>query len=142
MPFITAPLWKILTGGAAVLAVVLAGLLFSSYLTNRDLSAQRTVLSQRINDPKTGYIAQLAQSRTNVEQLKASIAQQNIAYDKLSKDSADRLAATKLALAQAQRETAVMQRKLDGFLSTKPQGVTLEDRVRDIDHRALQEFIQ
>jgi len=141
MSFFTGHLWKIATGVAAALALSMMALLMSSYFTNRDLTAQRDVLANRINDPNTGYVAQLAQARTNVAQLEKAVAQQNEAYDRLSTQSLNRLAESRRQLAEAQAQTRVMERKLAGFLATKPQGATLEDRVRDIDARALQEFI-
>jgi len=141
MSFFTGHLWKIATGVAAALALSMMALLMSSYFTNRDLTAQRDVLADRINDPTTGYVAQLAQARTNVAQLEKAVAQQNEAYTRLSTQSLNRLAESRRQLAEAQAQTRVMERKLAGFLATKPQGATLEDRVRDIDARALQEFI-
>lgn len=141
MDFITGHLWKIATGAAGVLALVLTALLMSSYFENRDLTHQRSVLSASINDPKVGYIAQLAQSRTNVEQLKKEVEVQNVAYDKLSAESAARLADAQRRLAVAQAETKVLEKKLAGFLATGPQGATLDARVRDIDERAMKEFL-
>lgn len=141
MKLLSGQVWRIATGAAAVIALAMMALLMSSYFTNRELTQQRDVLANRINDPKSGYVAQLAQARTNVEQLKVAVAVQNAAYDKLSAESAARLAESKRQLAAAQAETKVIERKLAGFLATKPQGSTLEERVRDIDRRALTEFV-
>lgn len=140
-PF-TGQLWKVATGGAALVALVLSALLLSSYFENRNLVTQRNTLTASINDPKTGYIAQLAQARTNVETLKVEVASQNAAYTKLSADSQARLAASEKQLAAAQAQTRAMEKKVDGFLATEPQGATLEDRIQDIDNRALQELLQ
>jgi glycosyltransferase A (GT-A) superfamily protein (DUF2064 family) len=87
-------------------------------------------------------VAQLAQSRTNEEQLKAAVSRQNIAYAELSRTSAARIAEAEHRLTQAQSQRAAMERKLAGFLATGPKGTTLEERVRDIDERALKEFAQ
>lgn len=141
IPFLSGQLWKIATGGAAVVALILSALLMWSYFENRDITKQRDVLSAQINDPTNGYIAQLAQSRTNVETLKVEVERQNAAYDKLSAESTARLANARAALAKAQAETRALERKVAGFLATKPQGATLEDRVRDIDDRAMKEFL-
>lgn len=141
MSLLSGQIWKIATGGAAVLAIILSSLLLSSYFENRDLMDQRNALSQQINDPQTGYVAQLAQSRTNVAQLKNQIEKQNEAYTQLSETSAARLAEAERRLAAAQRASAVMQKQLDGFLATAPKGTTLEDRIRDIDERAMKEFL-
>jgi hypothetical protein len=139
--FITAHLWKIATGGAAVFALVLGVFLLSSYSENRGLSQQRDAFAEKINNPKTGYIAQLAQARTNVEQLKTVVETQNAAIDRLSAEGAARLAASERRLAAAQAETRVLERKVAVFMSTKPQGVTLDERVRDVDSRAMKEFL-
>jgi len=139
--FLTGRLWKVATAGAAVIAAVLMVMLGVSYMQNRDLTAQRQALSSAINDPVTGYVAQLAQARTNVKTLEVRVAQQNEAIDKLSAESAARLATSRRELAAAQAQTRTMERKLAGFLATKPQGATLEARVRDIDDRAMKEFL-
>lgn len=141
MSFLSGNLWKIATGGAAILAVILSSFLLSKTLENRDLTSQRNKLSQQINDPKTGYVAQLAQARTNEEQLKTAVARQNVAYAELSRTSAARIADSERRLAIAQSATRTLERKLNGFLATGPKGTTLEDRVRDIDDRALKEFL-
>jgi hypothetical protein len=133
--------WKLATGGAAIIALLLTVLLFSSYKVNQDLTQQRAVLQKSINDPETGFIVQLAQARTNVETLKVEVERQSQAYDKLSKDSEIALAAARAKLAVAQQETKAIERKVAGFLATKPQGATLEDRIRDIDDRAMKEFL-
>ena len=139
--FLTGKLWKVATGAAAVVAMILTVMLATSYMHSRDLSRQRDVLATRISDPVNGYVAQLAQARTNVETLKVAVAQQNAAYDKLSTESQTRLAAAQARLADAQAKTKVMERRLSGFLATAPKGATLEDRVRDIDDRAMKEFL-
>lgn len=139
--FFTGKLWKIATGAAAVVALLLGILLTTSYMQNRDLTRQRDGLSVAINDPATGYIAQLAQARTNVETLKVAVEQQNAAYDKLSVESQAALRLAQARLAAAQAETRALERKVASFLATKPQGATLEDRVRDIDDRAMKEFL-
>jgi DNA anti-recombination protein RmuC len=141
IPFLSGHIWKIATGGAAALALLLCALLMSSYFENRDLSKQRNTLAAQINDPQTGYIAQLAQARTNVETLKVEVDKQNKALDKMSAESNARLAAARTALAKAQAETKALEKRLAGFLATKPQGATLEARVRDIDARAMKEFL-
>lgn len=139
--FLTGQLWKIATGAAGVVALVLTVMLATSYMQNRDLTKQRGVLSAQINDPVSGYVAQLAQARTNVATLTVEVERQSAAYDKLSAESQARLAASQAALTAAQAKTKVMERKLAGFLATGPKGATLEDRVRDIDERAMKEFL-
>lgn len=138
----TGQLWKIATGGAAIALLVVSALLMSSYFERKDLTSQRQALYTQINDPKVGFIAQLAQARTNVETLKAEIEVQNAAYDKLSAESKALLAQKTTELAAAQAETKTMELKLHGFLATKPKGDTLDERVRDIDSRGMSEMVQ
>jgi len=140
--FLTGNLWKLATGGAAIVGLVLSALLMSSYFENRDLMKQRTALQTSINDPVTGYVARLAQANTNVATLKHEVEVQNDAYDRLSAESKALLASKQAELAKAQAQTKAMQLRLNGFLATKPQGATLEDRVRDIDARGMAEMVQ
>lgn len=136
----TSLIWKIATGAVALITIALMGLLLATYFENRDLMKQRDTLSMSINDPRTGYVAQLAQARTNVETLKAEVSRQNQAYSNLSASSEARLADATRRLAAAQRETRIIEQKLAVFLSTEPQGSTLEAQVLDIDNRILKEL--
>jgi hypothetical protein len=134
-------LWKVATGLAGVATLVLGFMLISAQIENRVITKQRDQLTQQITDPKTGYVARLTQANANVAVLQTAVAEQNTKYEKLSRDSKAALAASEARLAAAQARTRTMQKKLDGFLATKPQGVTLEDRIRDIDTRAMSEFV-
>jgi len=140
--FFTGHLWKVATAGAGLVCLVLSAFLMSSYFENRDLMKQRTALQHSITDPKTGYVARLAQATTNVATLKHEVEVQNAAYEKLSAESKALLATKTAELAKAQAATRSMQLRLNGFLATKPQGATLEDRVRDIDARGMAEMVQ
>ncbi len=142
LSFFQGHLWKVATIGAGVISLILVSLLIASTFENRDLSNARAVLASRIDDPKTGYVAQLAQARTNEETLKLVVKRQNEAYTTLSAKSKSDLALTEAALVVAQRETKLAESRLAAFLATKPQGATLEARVRDIDERALAELIK
>lgn len=140
--FLTGPIWKIATIGAGVVSLVLVALLMSSYFERQDLLKQRAALELRINDPKTGYVAQLAQATTNVATLKVAVERQTKQLKDFEAASNAQLKATEAQLKVAQEQTRVSQLKLNRFLATKPQGATLEDRVRDIDARALAELIK
>lgn len=142
MSWLTGQAWKIATGGAVVITLLLSALLMASYFQNRDLSSARAELARRIDDPKTGYVVQLAQARTNEATLKAVVTRQNAAYATLSATSRAQLAQSERALALAQARTREMEVRLRSFLATKPRGSTLEERVRDIDDRALAELIK
>jgi hypothetical protein len=139
--FLTGSVWKLAFGGATIVGLVLSALLLASYFENRSLTSQRDTLAAQINDPETGYIAQLAQSRTNVAQLQTALDRQNVAYLKLQDDSRAALDAANTKLAAAQAHSRKMERQLGQFLSTKPQGATLEERIWDIDRRAMKELV-
>ena len=134
--------WKLATIGAGILSLVLVSLLMASGFENRDLTRQRTELANRINDPKTGFVVRLAQAQTNVETLKVALETQRASFKKESDKQNLALRASEQRLATAQRETRAMEVKLQRFLATKPQGDTLEDRVRDIDERAMTELVE
>lgn len=135
-------LWKAATGAAGVVVLALAFLLATSYMENRSLANQRNKLSQQINDPKTGYIAKLAQAQSNVVILTMALDEQNKKIEKLGAEHRARVAEAERRLKEAQRQTIIMERKLAGFLATGPNGSTLEERIRDIDERALKEFVE
>jgi len=139
---LTAPLWKIGTFAAGLICLVLSGFLIASTLENRGLVVQRSALSAQINDPKVGFVARLAQANTNVETLKVALNTQRQSFETKAAQREAVLAETSRKLKLAQVSTRTMQLKLDRFLATKPQGATLEDRVRDIDQRALSELVQ
>ena len=139
---LTAPLWKIGTFTAGLICLILSGFLIASTLENRSLVAQRSSLSAQINDPKVGFVAQLAQANTNVETLKVALDTQRKSFETKAAQREAVLAETSRKLEVAQAASRTMQLKLDRFLATKPQGAILEDRVRDIDQRALSELVQ
>lgn len=142
MSLITAPIWKIAASLAAVCSIVLSALLLSSYFENRELAMQRTELSKQINDPKTGFVVRLAQANTNVETLKVALDAQRKSFEGKAREREAVLAESERKLAAAQAKSRAMQLKLDRFLATKPQGTTLDERVRDIDQRMLAELIE
>lgn len=135
---LSAPLWKITTAGVGLVCLILTALLMTSAFENRSLTKQRTELSNRINDPVTGYVVRLAQAQTNVETLKVALNTQRQSFETESAKQNAALAASEQRYAKARSETAAMQVRLNRFLATKPQGSTLEDRVRDIDARMME----
>lgn len=140
MSVLSAP-WKLATIVAGVLNLVIGGFLVTSYVENREISNQRDELQRSITDPKTGYVARLTQAQNNVVTLTEKIKRQNTAYRELSAQSAAQLADTKRRLATAQRETARLQARIDVFTKQKIEGDTLEERVLDVDRRAMEEFL-
>lgn len=133
--------WKLATIAAGVLNLVIGGFLVSSHFENKALSKQRDQLQMSITDPKTGFVARLTQAQNNVVTLETALAKQNAALQTLSKESAAQLAATRRELAIAQRESARAQARVNAFLNTKIEGKTLEERVIDVDKRAMEEFL-
>jgi glycosyltransferase A (GT-A) superfamily protein (DUF2064 family) len=135
--------WKLATAGAAVLTAILGVFLFMSHLETKQLTAQRNKLIAQIEDPKTGFVARLTQANANVETLQDAVKVQNVKLQEqavAAESDKRRLAALRVELATAQKETAAMQLRLNHFLATKPQGDTLDARVRDIDKRILEEL--
>lgn len=135
--------WKIGTGIAAIMAVILGFLLFSSYNDNKALLTQKQELVSRIEDPKTGYVARLTQANANVVTLRAAIEDTNQKMrlrEAEAENSRVKLSQLNKKLAEAQAETRAMEVRLKQFLATKPQGGTLDARVRDIDSRVLKEL--
>lgn len=139
---LTGTIWKIGVGLAAVLCIALTVMLASSYIENRYLTDQREILSKQINDPRTGFVVRLAQANTNVETLKVALDTQRKSFETKAAERERVLVNTTAQLTVAQRASRAMQLKLDRFLATKPQGATLEDRVRDIDQRAMTELVE
>ncbi len=140
--FLQGQLWKVGALAAGVLSVVLTGLLIAATFETRDMTKQRNELSRQINDPATGYVARLAQSRTNEAQLADALEVQKKKFQAAAEVNNAKLKETEAALKQAQAQTAAMEARLKGFLATKPRGNTLEERIRDIDARGLKEMVQ
>lgn len=134
--------WKIATIGAGVITLLLGSLLTASYFENRDLMKQRGELIAQITDPKTGYVAQLSQARTNVATLTQNLDDQRHSFELKAEERERVLATTQAELEAAQKKTADMDKRLSGFLATKPKGATLEDRIRDIDSRGMSEMVK
>lgn len=135
-------LWKVATVITGILSIGLVSLLLSSYFENRDLLNQRTELVKAINDPKTGYVAQLTQARTNVVQLEVALDTQRHSFEAKAAEREAVLARTAEQLAVAQQQTRAMEKRLSSFLATKPKGATLEERIRDIDARGMKEMVK
>lgn len=142
MNLVTGQIWKLATIAAGVLTLVISGLLTYTYFEKEDLIEQKTELVRQITDPNTGFIAQLAQSRANVTTLKVQLETQRASFQSKEAEGNAKLKATEAKLAAAQVKTQAMERRLASFLATKPQGATLEDRIRDIDARGMAEMVQ
>lgn len=135
-------LWKAATIGAGLITLILIGFLVAANVENHDLMKQRQELVTQITDPNTGYVAQLAQSRTNVATLTTQLDTQRKSFEIKAAEREKVLADTQRKLNLAQAKTKEMEVRLDKFLSTGPQGTSLEERVRDIDTRGLAEMVK
>ncbi|MGN6819308.1 MAG: hypothetical protein ACTHJR_11630 [Sphingomonas sp.] len=140
--FLSGQLWKIATGAAGVIALVLGFMLISTTIENHQLSNRNKDLMTQIEDPNTGYVAKLAQAHTNVATLQNQLKESLASYQKLEKESNAKLADTEIKLKAAQDQTEQMKGQLRRFLATKPQGSTLEAQINDIDRRAMAEFLK
>lgn len=135
-----AMLWKIGTGFAVIGALVLTILLMASYKETSDIRKQRDSLIVQINDPKTGYVAQLSQSRTNVVQLTTAIERQKIQFREREAENIRVLETTRKKLNAAQAESRKAQAEVRAFLATPPKGNTAAERMEDIDRRILEDL--
>lgn len=132
-------IWKSATFGAAIVAAFLGLALTQSYLENRHLVQQFAQSERRINDPDTGYVVQLAQSRMNAAGLKVSLDRLNVTLLEQASVAKTRLLETSKALDEAQRKNKENEARIRRLLlATPPKGNTLEDRYEDIDKRLLE----
>lgn len=133
-------LWKLGTGIAVIGSLVLTVLLMASYRETTDIRKQRDAMSIQINDPKTGYVAQLAQSRTNVVQLTTAIERQVIQFREREAENTRILESTRKQLNAAQAESRKAQAEVRAFLASPPKGNTAAERMEDIDRRILEDL--
>jgi septal ring factor EnvC (AmiA/AmiB activator) len=134
LDFAGGQLWKIATGAAGILSVVLAGFLLSAQIENRLLNQANAALDQRL-EQKT---ADLAQSRSNVATLQATIDSQNAKIELLRKDNEAKLTEATRQLVAVQTQNRSLSARLDSFLKVKPRGSTLEQRILDVDARYME----
>jgi len=142
MSILNAP-WKLATIGAGVVAALLGFFLISAHLENKSLNTQKAELVDRIENPQTGYVARLAQANANVIELRTAIERQNVVIRQRegeAREAQANLESLRAQLREAQARSADLNRRLQRFLATKPQGATLEDRVNDIDRRVLEDL--
>lgn len=127
--------WKYATGGVSivlVLVVIVAG------INIRSAGRQIDTLLDRIENPKTGYIARLATEEASTATLRASIEVQNGAIETMSKESEAALAAANRKLALEAKARRVAENRAAVLLGRRPVGSTLEARIIDVDNRVLE----
>lgn len=140
LDFFRGQAWKAGAIGAGLLSLIMTGLLIASYIENRAIAHQRDQLRASIMDPHTGYVARLAQARTNVATLQAALDDQNRKIDQMKQESDQKLAEAKLELARLTNERDSAQRRWKAMLDLRPQGSTLEERILDVDARIMKEL--
>ena len=131
-------MWKFMTGGAAILSLGLSIALVVAHIQNKSLERQIETSRLRIEDPRTGLVALLAQAETNVATLHTTIKTNNETYQRRSQADADRLAKVSLQLEETQRDNRKRQQILDRVMILPPRGSSLEERYEDIDRRLLE----
>ena len=128
---ITANLWK---GAAALGGLTSIGLAIALYVADHE----RDHLRDQIQNPKTGYIAQLAVAHANEAGLQASIDSQNKAIDDLNAKSEMQIASLRGTIASYQSATASLNQRI-GALNARPlAGNDVCARVQDADRRVLE----
>jgi len=130
--------WKLVAGGGIILLLIVSGFLLYAQIENRHLARVNAELDARINNPTTGLLVTVAQCRTNAETAIGAVEQQNSALATRAAESARALADTTAKLEAAQKLTRAAESRVAVLLSRPPVGVTLEDRVKDVDARLLE----
>lgn len=130
--------WKIISGAAGIALLVAGFFLVVAQVENRYLVKKNVRLEELINDPDTGYIAQLAQANTNVETLTLAVETQNTKLRQQAEESARTLADLKATVARVQNDNARLRTASAKILNGKPRGNTLVERVTDVDNRLLE----
>jgi hypothetical protein len=138
MGFLRSFAWQIGCGAAVALAIVLGWHLIQAKLEVRRLSTSVAVLTDRIENPKTGYIVQLARAQSNIATLKSGIQDQNDKFAAWQAEGERQMAATERALKAARSEVARLQARSDGTLRYVPKGDDVCERIEDIRRHYLE----
>jgi hypothetical protein len=124
---IRAQAWKI---GTISLGVVSLGLGVALFISNRHADKLQTSLDRCADN--------LTTARNNVTILEADIAAQNFAIENLKSESKRRTDAAAKALAEAQKRTRVVERRVAVLADRPIEGATLEARVLSVDAMVLE----
>lgn len=104
---------------------------------NHHLSKEKKNLEALILDPKTGYVVKLTQAETNSETCKAAVIVQTAAIKSQGVKDARAIAAVQARYDTEHVARVRAENSAAAFLAHKPQGVTLQDRVLDVDAQIL-----
>lgn len=124
---IRAQAWKIGTIG---LGVVSLGLGVACFMLDRHADKLQTSLDS--------CAVNLTTARNNVTTLELALAEQTSANEKLAEESKRRTDAAAKALAEAQKRTRVIERRVEVLRDRPIQGSTLEQRVLSVDGMVLE----
>lgn len=130
--------WKLATAGLAAVSIGLGVYTAVVSLDRARIEVERKSLEQQIQDPKTGYVARLAQAETNVVTARAAVDQQNATLQSKSAADAAALADLSKQVAQANAATAAANTKIDRLLKTPLAGADACARMNDADKRLLE----
>lgn len=121
------PVWKLATGVAAVVSLSLGIALTMTYLENRRLEDRIEVVTRNLN-----------QARANENTLQAGLDSQNRAMELKAAADARVLTAVNAQLKKTQEDNRKLSLRIKNYMALPPRGVTLEQRVDDIDKRFME----
>lgn len=113
--FLGSLMGKIAIGVCAMLLVALVDRSIRVHNLRNDVAE----LTDRIENPETGYIARLATCHANVTTLRGSIDEQNAAIDGLKRESAARTAEAEAELAKARTAISAAERRAGTILASR-----------------------
>ena len=126
--------WKIGAIGFGLSSIVLGVACFFLKVENSHLLSKNEELASQITVLKID----LDQSRKNTATLEAAVADQNATIEALAKESAERLAAAQIRLAEATKARRKAESRADALLNSALTGSTLELRVLEVDSKVLE----
>jgi hypothetical protein len=130
-------LWKAGAVAGGVAAVVLGIALTVSNVEKGHLQKDYDKVELTISDPHTGYLVQLAQSRTNVDTLTVQVNSQNDRINAISAADSARIAALTLAVDTANQAAAVSHSKMLAVMSAPLTAATACGQYDEVDARVL-----
>lgn len=107
-----------------------------------NLEGQITALTDRIENPTTGYVAKLATAESNEIKLLDALDQQTAKIAMISADSERQKSETAQKLATAAAATAEANRRLAAFMAARPAGDTVLERAEGARKQILEDMGQ
>ena len=138
LDLITGNVWKAAAIGAGVVIVGLGITIAVIDLDRAHLRSEVADLTDKIENPQTGYIARLTQAQANVATLKAGLDEQNAKVEAQAAEAKARIAATEKRLVDAQAAAASAKTTLARLMATPLIGKDVCARLSDADRRLLE----